>query len=134
MLKDCIRGSANLDGLGGGAMKTATTSAAGRNNKAYVPFRQAALTKLLKHVFDPSAGRSCKTAVIACLNPCLPDVVAAKNTLRYAQMLRTVKPKTAPLKYDPVKPVTWSNEQLRDWIAKNVSYRTYLFFNKSHFI
>ncbi|EMR64081.1 putative diatom spindle kinesin 1 protein [Eutypa lata UCREL1] len=50
---DCIRGSANLDGLGGGAMKTATTSAAGRNNKAYVPFRQAALTKLLKHVFAP---------------------------------------------------------------------------------
>ncbi|KAK0650198.1 Diatom spindle kinesin-1 [Lasiodiplodia hormozganensis] len=113
VLKDCIRGSANLDGLGG-LVKSTTPG-----RKAYIPFRQTALTKLLKHVFDPAAGRSCKTAVIACLNPNLADVAATKNTLRYAELLRITSPKAVPLKYDPAKPVTWSNQQLKDWIVNN---------------
>ena len=116
VLKDCIRGSANLDGLGG-LVKSTTPG-----RKAYIPFRQTALTKLLKHVFDPAAGRSCKTAVIACLNPNLADVAATKNTLRYAELLRITSPKAVPLKYDPAKPVTWSNQQLKDWIVNNVSH------------
>ena len=114
VLKDCIRGSAKLDGLGG-------VSKATPGRKPYIPFRQTALTKLLKHIFDPAAGRSCKTAIIACLNPCLPDVGATKNTLRYAEMLRVVKPQVSPLKYEPATPTTWSNQQLRDWIVKHVS-------------
>ena len=113
VLKDCIRGSAKLDGLGGAAKGTP-------GRKAYIPFRQTALTKLLKHVFDPAAGRSPKTTVIACLNPCLPDVGASKNTLRYAEMLRVVRPQVSSLKYDPATPTTWSNQQLRDWIIANV--------------
>lgn len=114
ILKDCIRGSAKLGGFGGSAK-----AAPGR--KGYIPFRQTALTKLLKHVFDPAAGRSCKTTVIACLNPCFPDVGATKNTLRYAEMLRVVVPQVSSLKYDPATPTTWSNQQLRDWIMENVS-------------
>ncbi|GME53086.1 Diatom spindle kinesin 1 [Neofusicoccum parvum] len=112
VLKDCIRGAAKLDGLGGVAKATP-------GRKAYIPFRQTALTKLLKHVFDPAAVRSCKTAVIACLNPSLADVGASKNTLRYAELLRVVSPKAIPLKYDPAKPITWSNHQLQDWIVKS---------------
>ncbi|KAH7010962.1 P-loop containing nucleoside triphosphate hydrolase protein [Macrophomina phaseolina] len=112
VLKDCIRGTANLDGLGGVVKATP-------GRKAYIPFRQTALTKLLKHVFDPAATRSCKTAVIACLNPSLADVGASKNTLRYAKLLRVVSPKAVPLEYDPAKPITWSNHHLQGWIEKN---------------
>ncbi|GAB1317016.1 hypothetical protein MFIFM68171_07226 [Madurella fahalii] len=111
VLKDCIRGRALAD----------ATSYAGKPTKkpAYIPFRQSALTKTLKHVFDPASGRSCKTVVVACVNPCLADVGASKNTLSYAEMLRAVVPRTKPAEYSPDVPATWNNEQLRSWIGRN---------------
>ncbi|KAK4452242.1 kinesin-like protein Klp59C [Podospora aff. communis PSN243] len=112
VLKDCIRGRAMVD---------ADVQATGKSNKkaAYVPFRQSTLTKTLKHVFDPASARSCKTVVVACVNPCLADVDASKNTLRYAEMLRVVVPKAKTLEYNPDVPATWNNEQLRAWIDAN---------------
>ncbi|KXX79904.1 Kinesin-like protein Klp59C [Madurella mycetomatis] len=111
VLKDCIRGRALAD----------ATSYAGKPSKkpAYIPFRQSILTKTLKHVFDPASGRSCRTVVVACVNPCLADVGASKNTLRYAEMLRAVVAKTKPADYSPDAPATWNNEQLRSWIGRN---------------
>ncbi|KAK4150246.1 P-loop containing nucleoside triphosphate hydrolase protein [Chaetomidium leptoderma] len=111
VLKDCIRGRALAD----------ADSFAGKSGKkpAYIPFRQSTLTKTLKHVFDPASGRSCKTVVVACVNPCLADIGASKNTLRYAEMLRVVMPKTKPAEYHPGVPATWNNEQLRSWIQTN---------------
>ncbi|KAJ4250723.1 hypothetical protein NW757_006924 [Fusarium falciforme] len=108
VLKDCIRGRASID---------AGTAAPGK--KLYVPFRQSALTKVLKHVFDPAAERSCKTVVVACVNPSFLDVGASKNTLRYGEMLRVPVPKAVAPKYEVAKPSTWSHEQLQEWIGKN---------------
>ena len=110
VLKDCIRAKAQAD------------VASRRPKKTHVPFRQSALTKVLKHVFDPPAGRPCKTVVIACVNPSLGDAGASKNTLRYAEMLRVVLPATAKKPHSAlVAPGAWSNAQLQDWISKNVS-------------
>ena len=113
VLKDCIRGRAMVD---------ADIQATGKSTKkaAYVPFRQSTLTKTLKHVFDPASARGCKTVVVACVNPCLADVGASKNTLRYAEMLRVVVPKAKLVEYKPNVPATWNNEQLRAWIDTNV--------------
>ncbi|KAF4336817.1 diatom spindle kinesin 1 [Fusarium beomiforme] len=108
VLKDCIRGRASVD-----------TAGLATGKKVYVPFRQSALTKVLKHVFDPTAERSCKTVVVACANPSFLDVGATKNTLRYGEMLRTTVPKTAVPKYDALKPSTWPQDLLHDWILKN---------------
>jgi kinesin family protein 2/24 len=109
VLKDCIRGRAQLD-----------TGTAGK--KPYIPFRQSALTKTLKHVFDPLAGRSCKTSVVACVNPSWLDIGPSRNTLRFAEMLRVAIPKAPPaLKFDINSPSTWSNKDLKGWISKNVS-------------
>lgn len=111
VLKDCIRGRAEAD----------MAAATGSKKKPYIPFRQSSLTKVLKHVFDPSGTRSCRTIVIACVNPSLLDLAASRNTLRYAEMLRVLMPKNITTRYDPMSPITWSNEQLQAWIADNVS-------------
>ncbi|KAK2600193.1 hypothetical protein QQS21_005067 [Conoideocrella luteorostrata] len=104
-LKDCIRGKVESD-----------ASAFSKNRKKpHVPYRQSALTKMLKHVFDPAGTRACRTVVIACVNPSLADVAASKNTLRYAELLRVVVPREE----GPKGPLGWDNKQLRDWIAKN---------------
>jgi kinesin family protein 2/24 len=103
VLKDCILGRA-LCG----------------QEKTYVPFRQSALTKTLKHVFDPEAGRICKTSVIACINPSYLDAGASKSTLRYAEMLRVPLPKPKELEFDSKNPTTWTNEQARKWISDMV--------------
>ncbi|KAJ4255435.1 hypothetical protein NW762_009430 [Fusarium torreyae] len=108
VLKDCIRGRASVD---------PTNLVPGK--KVYVPFRQSALTKILKHVFDPAAERSCKTVVVACVNPSFLDVGATKNTLRYGEMLRTTVPKVVAPKYEATKPSTWPQDLLHDWILKN---------------
>ncbi|KAK4186275.1 hypothetical protein QBC35DRAFT_501606 [Podospora australis] len=109
VLKDCIRGRALADlGVQGGKIAS-----------SYVPFRQSTLTKTLKHVFDPASSRSCKTVVVACVNPCLADSNASKNTLRYAEMMRVIVPKAKPAVYDPNVPSSWDNAQLREWIEKN---------------
>ncbi|KAK4166877.1 kinesin-like protein Klp59C [Cladorrhinum sp. PSN259] len=109
VLKDCIRGRALAD--------AEVISKPGK--KAYVPYRQSTLTKTLKHVFDPASSRSCKTVVVACVNPCLADVFASKNTLRYAELLRVPVAKAKAVVYDPAVPATWNNEQLRNWIEEN---------------
>ncbi|KAK3305967.1 P-loop containing nucleoside triphosphate hydrolase protein [Chaetomium strumarium] len=112
VLKDCIRGRAlaDADSFAGKTSKKPTT---------YVPFRQSTLTKTLKHVFDPTSARSCKTVVVACVNPCLADVAASRNTLRYAEILRVLVPRNKVAEYSPDVPATWNNEQLRDWIDRN---------------
>lgn len=110
VLKDCIRGRAEADAL------VATKS----KKKPYIPFRQSALTKVLKHVFDPKGMRSCKTAVIACVNPSLLDIGPSKNTLRYAEMLRVPIPEKQGLIYDPSAPMTWTNAQVKEWVTGNV--------------
>ena len=114
VLKDCIRGKAEADVL----------AASNSKKKPHVPFRQSALTKVLKHVFDPSTMRTCKTVVIGCVNPCLLDAGPTKNTLRYAETLRVLVPKAKPVRYDPKSPLTWTNEQLKEWVEKNVSLHT----------
>jgi kinesin family protein 2/24 len=85
-LKDCIRGRAQADAMGKAAGPGKTRGAQAK--KVHIPFRQSTLTKVLKHVFDPTGGRRCKTVVVACVNPSLADVAPSKNTLRYAEMLR----------------------------------------------
>lgn len=106
ILTDCIRGRAQVDTPSG---------------KVYIPFRQSNLTKALKHVFDPDTRRASKTSVITCINPSFLDGQQSKNTLRYAEMLRVAVPQSAVAKFDPDRPITWSNENARDWISKNVS-------------
>ncbi|KPM39756.1 hypothetical protein AK830_g6811 [Neonectria ditissima] len=110
VLKDCIRGKAEADALAG---------ARPAKRRPHVPFRHSALTKVLKHVFDPAAQHPCKTVVVACVNPSLGDVGPSKNTLRYAETLRVLLPRTAPPPHDPRSPMTWTNAQLREWIAEN---------------
>lgn len=117
VLKDCIRGKAEADSL----------LAAGSKKRAHIPFRQSSLTKVLKHVFDPAGMRRCKTVVVACVNPSLLDTGASKNTLRYAEVLRVLIPKTKLPRYDPEAPMTWSHEQLKEWVDNNVSFVSFLF-------
>ena len=114
VLKDCIRGKVQLDALKEGPKS--------KQKKPHIPFRQSALTKVLKHVFDPAGSRACKTVVVACINPSLADVGPSKNTLRYAEMLRVLIPATDKRVYNAKSPITWTNAQLQDWIAKNVSF------------
>ena len=113
VLKDCIRGRALADADWYAGVKPTKKT-------AYIPFRQSTLTKTLKHVFDPTNARSCKTVVVACVNPCLADIGASKNTLRYAEMLRVAIAKPKAAEYSPGVPATWNNDQLRDWIGCNV--------------
>ncbi|KAI5358293.1 putative kinesin-like protein [Septoria linicola] len=74
VLKECIRGRAE--------------SVRNPEKKVHIPVRGSALTRVLKHVFEPGSASESKTVVIACVNPSLADVTASKNTLRYAEMLR----------------------------------------------
>jgi len=86
-----------------------------------VPFRQSALTKTLKHVFDPAGGRRCKTVVVACVNPCLADAAPGRNTMRFAELLRVVLPRREEPEVDERVPATWDNKTLRAWVERNVS-------------
>lgn len=96
-LKDCIRGRAEWDA----AAAAEAAAAAGGSNRSnrpsskkrpHIPFRHCALTKVLKHVFDPNDNRDTRTVVIACVNPNLADAKSSKNTLRYAEILRVFVP------------------------------------------
>lgn len=111
VLKDCIRGKVLSDA---GPNKS-------KSRPPHVPFRRSALTKVLKHVFDPTGGRTCKTVIIACVNPSLADVGPSKNTLRYAEILRVLIPRSDGRTFDAAVPMNWTNKELREWIAKNVS-------------
>ncbi|KAH7406445.1 P-loop containing nucleoside triphosphate hydrolase protein [Phaeosphaeria sp. MPI-PUGE-AT-0046c] len=112
VLKDCIRIRAQAD-------TAAASTTTDKPSSLYVPFRQSALTRVLKHVFDPASNRPCKTVVIACVNPSLADVGPSKNTFRFAEMLRVLVPAIEKTEYDPEVPMTWDNGQVRDWIASN---------------
>ncbi|KAJ5123044.1 hypothetical protein N7448_009141 [Penicillium atrosanguineum] len=103
ILKDCIRGLANMDN-------------SKSSKKPYIPFRQSTLTKVLKHVFDPSGNHECRTAVLACIGPSFLDTGATKNTLRYAEMLRSAEMKVVSSGYNPGVPSTWNNKELRNYI------------------
>lgn len=120
VLKDCIRGKVESDALAAVAL-TASKSEKMKMKRPHVPFRQSALTKVLKHVFDPAGTRICKTVVVACVNPSIVDVGASRNTLRYAEMLRVLVPKAKPVAYKANVPMTWSNKKLKEWIDNNVS-------------
>ncbi|KAI5778400.1 P-loop containing nucleoside triphosphate hydrolase protein [Geopyxis carbonaria] len=113
-LKDCIRGRTLFEAASAGA-------GAGKAGKKapHIPWRASLLTKVLKHVFDPSSPRAAKTAVLACVKPSAADVAPGKNSLRYAEMLRAPIPKSKPAAYNPAEPRTWNNEQLRKWIAES---------------
>ncbi|KAI0160542.1 P-loop containing nucleoside triphosphate hydrolase protein [Xylariaceae sp. FL1272] len=108
VLKDCIRGKAQ-----------ATSNAKSTQKKPHIPFRSSALTKVLKHVFDPAGTRACKTVVIACVNPSLADTGPSKNTLRYAEMLRVQVPATGKAPSPATAPMAWTNAQLQEWITNN---------------
>jgi kinesin family protein 2/24 len=111
VLKDCIRGKAQADALiSSGGQETG-------QKLPRIPVRQSALTRVLKHVFDPDGSQECKTVVIACVNPSLADVGPSKNTLRFAEMLRVLVPTTP----DPMAPQNWSNAQVKEWIKDHVS-------------
>ncbi|KAF2498591.1 P-loop containing nucleoside triphosphate hydrolase protein [Lophium mytilinum] len=113
VLKDCIRGKAEAD--------TATSLKGEKLGQKlpHVPFRQSALTRVLKHVFDPAGARACRTVVIACVNPSLADVGPTKNTLRFAEMLRVPGPATNETSADRKSAIQWTNTQLREWIRAN---------------
>lgn len=111
-LKDCIRGMASIDNATGNGKAS---------KKPYIPYRQSLLTRVLKHVFDPAGQHECRTAVLACINPGLLDTGASKNTLRYAEMLRSAEAKTKPSGYHSEVPTTWSNKELRNYIKIKVS-------------
>ncbi|KAF2801423.1 diatom spindle kinesin 1 [Mytilinidion resinicola] len=109
ILKDCIRGRAQLD-----------VSTGNRGGKApYIPFRASALTKTLKHVFDPAGSRACKTAVVVCVSPNAADAGPSKNTLRYAELLRVAVPKGRGVVEKEGEPATWGNERVRGWIESS---------------
>ena len=112
VLKDCIRGMANTD-----------TSSKPSTKRPYIPFRQSMLTRVLKHMFDPSGNRNCRTAVITCINPSFLDTGATKNTLRYAEMLRFSQPTQKSVGYNPTVPATWTNKDLRNYIKIQVCSR-----------
>jgi kinesin family protein 2/24 len=112
VLKDCIRSKAQADALRSSGKRQS------EGKMPHIPFRRSALTKVLKHVFDPTSTRACKTVVIACVNPSLADVGPSKNTLRFAEMLRVLVPATDR---NPMDPTNWTNMQLKDWIRENVS-------------
>ncbi|KAL4867264.1 P-loop containing nucleoside triphosphate hydrolase protein [Aspergillus spectabilis] len=120
-LKDCIRAMALMD------IPSSSGSSNGKNGakKPYIPFRQSALTKVLKHLFDPDGIQHCKTVILACINPSFLDVGASKNTLRYAEMLRVALPKTIKaVEVDLAVPATWGNKDVKNYIKLQSGYPT----------
>ncbi|KAL5339414.1 P-loop containing nucleoside triphosphate hydrolase protein [Aspergillus crustosus] len=121
-LKDCIRAMALMD-LPSSSSSSSSSSGKKAAKKPYIPFRQSALTKVLKHLFDPESNHQCKTVILACINPSFLDVGASKNTLRYAEMLRVALPKTKKaVEYDPAVPSTWSNKDVKNYIKLQSGY------------
>ncbi|KAK0649727.1 P-loop containing nucleoside triphosphate hydrolase protein [Cercophora newfieldiana] len=136
VLKDCIRGRAEWDVQSQAQSQSQSDSMIkGKKSgkpkpKPRIPFRQSALTKVLKHVFDISegsgsteGGRETRTVVIACVNPSLGDVAATKNTLRYAEMLRVAGLVSIAMGEKGGKekegPMGWGNREVRRWIGEN---------------
>ncbi|KAL4967079.1 P-loop containing nucleoside triphosphate hydrolase protein [Aspergillus stella-maris] len=110
-LKDCMRAMAQVN---------PDATAGGKGKQPHVPFRQSALTKVVKHLFEPGSNTNCKTVFLACVNPSFLNVDAAKSTLRYAEMLRGPNPKAGD--YDPAVPSTWSNKNVKNYIKLQSGY------------
>ncbi|KAJ5503754.1 hypothetical protein N7463_006628 [Penicillium fimorum] len=110
ILKDCIRGIASTNNTPGAVKKGQKGS--------YISFRQSTLTKVLKHVFDPSGTRNSKILVLACINPSFLDTSATKNTLRYAHMLCSTEVKYQAAEHNPTIPKSWNNKFVRSYITK----------------
>lgn len=129
VLKDCIRGKVEADAA---ALHGPEKGAKGQ--KPHIPFRSSRLTKVLKHLFDPSSTRKCKTVVIACINPSIIDVGASRKTLRYAEMQRVVLPQTdeQSVAQDGDAPGTWSPDRLRHWIDQNLGFESSAAFSMAH--
>ncbi|KAI8811079.1 P-loop containing nucleoside triphosphate hydrolase protein [Cladochytrium replicatum] len=106
-LKDCIRNRA----------LAAAPARKGKPAHIHVPYRSSSLTKVLKASFELSTPRPCRTVIIACVSPGVLDAAQSTNTLRYIAPLKVAVP--SPPNPDPLNPSTWSNQQLRDWIASH---------------
>ena len=115
VLKDCIRAKAEVD-------NAMTLDGEKLGQKVpHIPFRQSALTRLLKHVFDPASTRASRTIVIVCVNPSLADVGPTKNALRFAELLRVLIPITNEGGTESKSATYWTHTQLKEWIKENVS-------------
>ncbi|KAH7398367.1 P-loop containing nucleoside triphosphate hydrolase protein [Pyrenochaeta sp. MPI-SDFR-AT-0127] len=112
VLKDCIRVKAQADSAMNLYDETLGQKA------PHIPFRQSALTRVLKHVFDPASTRACRTIVIACVNPSLADVGPTKNTLRFAELLRVLFPVMDKSDTKGKSALHWTNTQLKEWIKE----------------
>lgn len=115
VLKDCIREKAQAD------IATCLDREELGTKVPHIPFRQSALTRVLKHVFDPASMRACRTIVIACVNPSLADVGPTKNTLRFAELLRVPIPVADESGVERKSAMHWTNNQLKEWIKESVS-------------
>ncbi|ORY17056.1 P-loop containing nucleoside triphosphate hydrolase protein [Clohesyomyces aquaticus] len=113
VLKNCIRAKAEVD-----TARTLFGEKLGQK-VPHIPFRQSALTRVLKHVFDPSSTRACRTIVIACVNPSLADVGPTKNTLRFAELLRVLVPATDEVDAERKSAMHWTSVELKEWITEN---------------
>ncbi|RUS27781.1 P-loop containing nucleoside triphosphate hydrolase protein, partial [Jimgerdemannia flammicorona] len=102
-LKDCIRNRA-----------LATIQ---HKRHVHIPYRTSKLTTILKDAFELESARQCRAIVIAHVSPNIMDSAHSANTLRYAGPIKVATP-TEPLPVDPDNPVTWSHEQIHNWIRQ----------------
>ncbi|RKO89052.1 P-loop containing nucleoside triphosphate hydrolase protein, partial [Blyttiomyces helicus] len=82
----------------------------------HVPYRTSKLTVLLKAPFQLSSTQQCRTIVIANVSSNIADIKETLNTLRFIAPLKvapTIKP-PPPSRNDPG---TWTNADLRKWVA-----------------
>lgn len=75
-------------------------SSKNRGKKAFVPYRDSKLTRLLKG----SLGGNHKTLMIACVSPSSSNAVETINTLRYANRAKNIQNK-AKINIDPASQV-----------------------------
>jgi kinesin family protein 18/19 len=58
-----------------------------KGTKAYIPYRDSKLTRILKD----SLGGNCRTVMIACISPCVKTFEDTHNTLKYANRAKNIK-------------------------------------------
>jgi hypothetical protein len=83
-------------------------SSKNRGKKAFVPYRDSKLTRLLKG----SLGGNHKTLMIACVSPSSSNAVETINTLRYANRAKNIQNK-AKINIDPASQVV---NELKDQV------------------
>ncbi|XP_061419405.1 kinesin-1 heavy chain-like isoform X2 [Lethenteron reissneri] len=62
-------------------------SALSEGNKAYVPYRDSKMTRVLKD----SLGGNCRTTIIICCSPCASSEAETKSTLMFGQRAKMIK-------------------------------------------